>query len=236
MKRLLFLILISLALTACTYHGKIRRGLYKNVPADNRVDASILVIADRNIPSEIMITDNDNGEQAFILQTGDGVAVAVTDALATLFTRAEAGSYSIQTNYDYAADVTLESGLTRNNCEGELSKWAVRTNGLCTLLTVTIRRPNEKKAIATAKASAWREFRVPGFASTMWWLHQHSFIFKPLFTPFYMQSQGRAVRQQFEENLKEVLQEITFQLQDKQEVFSSAKHNSKSTSAQNYVE
>ncbi len=213
MRRVFFLLLLVSMGTACTYHGQIRRGLYTRPAYRDRTDASILVVADRQIPAQILITDPDNADtQAFVLDTVDGVAVAVTDALGTLFTRADAGSATLQEHYDFVADVTLESGLTRTNCTGELSQWAVRQAGLCTLLTVTIRKAGETTPLATATSSHWREFRTPGLASSVRWLDTHTRIFFFILTPLYVQSQGHALRKQFEDNLTDTLDDIVNQL------------------------
>ncbi len=219
-RRILLLLLAGYLFTGCTYHGQIRRGIYPSSPKQDRVDASILVIADQHIPPQVLIADPENPDtQAFILQTADGTAVATTDALATLFTQADAGNANLQDLYDFVADVTLETGLTRNNCEGNLSKWAVRQDGLCTLLTLSIRRPGEETPLATASSSRWRPFRTPGFASSVRWLDKHTRIFFFILTPLYVQTQGNALRHQFEDNLKETLEDIMEQLAQKRTVF-----------------
>ena len=222
MKRAWIIFLLFGLLAACTYHGKVRRGIYSSLAMDNRINAFVLVIADRHIPAQILITDMDASDsQAFVLETDDGVAVAAADALATLFTYVDAGTYQIQNKYDYAADVTVEAGLTRNSCEGELAKWSVRKPGLCTIVTVSLRHPNSNTVLASAKAARWREFNTPGLASTLGWLKEHTFILSPIFTPFYLQAQGRKLRKQFEENLTESLQEIMLELNTKRDAFVS---------------
>ena len=220
MKRVFTVFMLLCLFCACTYHGKIRRGIYHANPLDNRVNAFLLVVSDRNIPEQILITDPKHSDsQAFVLNTGDGVAVATADALATLFMYVDAGTYQIQNKYDYVADVTVEAGLTRGNCEGELAKWSVRKPGLCTLITISLRRPDSNQVLASAKASRWREFTTPGFAASLGWLKEHTFILSPLFTPFYMQAQGHKLRKQFEENLTESLQDIVLELQTQRQVF-----------------
>lgn len=218
-RRILLFLLVGILLTGCTYHGQIRRGIYTQTPPPERVDASVLLIAD-HLPTQVLIADPEEADtQAFVLQIADGTAIAATDALATLFTRADAGSADLQDKYDFIADVTLEAGLTRNNCEGTLSKWAVRQDGLCTLLTLSIRREGDETPLATATSSRWRPFRTPGFASSVRWLDKHTRIFFFILTPLYVQTQGNALRSQFEDNLKETLEDIMGQLAQKRAAF-----------------
>lgn len=222
MKRKSFFLLFTLGLlaSACTYHGTIRPNLYPSSTNENPVEASIFVLADHHIPQEIYITDPDDSDtQAYLLHTSQGVVVSVTDALGTLFTQADAGADSFQEGYDFVADVTMETGLTRNNCEGNLAKYAVRQEGLCTELTISIRRSGQTTPVAVAKASRWREFRKPGFASSVRWVNKHTYIFSPILTPLYVQSQGSSLRKQLESNLTEALQDILYQLRENRERF-----------------
>ena len=202
-----------LLLCSCTYHAKIRPDIYKESDRPSKISASVLLLADQHIPAEILITDTENSDtQSFLLQTREGVTAALTKALETLFQQVAVENH--QTSYDFVAAVKVEAGLTRNNCEGELAKWAVRKDGLCTIVTLSLRRENNEKPV-TVKSSKWREFRTPGFASSVRWLNKHTFIFSPVLTPIYMQSQGGALRKQFEDNLTDTLTDIILQLEEK---------------------
>jgi len=228
--------ILALCVTGCTYRGQVRRNIYQGALSTPKINASVLVLTDKNIPQELLITDTDNSDfQSFRLETKDGIAAAVTDAMSTLFTQADSGSATRQAEYDFIAEVTLESGLTRNNCAGELARWAVRQEGLCTLVTLALRQPNGTR-IAEAKASRWREFRTPGFASSVRWLNKHTLIFSPVLTPIYMQAAGRTLREHFEANLTESLEDITAELAQQRAAFSAKVQNKMPATAQNYVE
>ena len=234
--RLLVLLICLFTVNACTYRGQVRQGIYQGAALTPKVNASVLLITDNHLAPEIVITDTDNSDlQSFRLQTQDGITAAVTDALGTLFTQANSGSVALQANYNFVAQVTVEAGLTRNNCEGELARWVVRREGLCTLVTLALHQPDGKE-ITQAKASRWREFRTPGFASSVRWFNRHTFIFSPVLTPVYMQSQGNALRKQFEDNLTEALEDIMSQLAQKRGLFGTHAPNKTSATAQNYVE
>ncbi len=212
-------LVLVLFVNGCTYHGQVRRGIYNKSASSSPINASVLVLADKGIPLEMLITDTENSDtQSFLLKTKDGVTAAVTDALGTLFKIADAGDRQIQNQYNFVADVRIESGLTRNSCEGELAKWAVRKEGLCTILTISLRHP-DGTAVTQAKATQWQEFRTPGFASSVRWVNKHTWIFAPILTPIYMQSQGNTLRQQFEDNLTNALTDIISQLEEKRTLF-----------------
>jgi len=234
--RLLTLLVLALCLGGCTYRAQVRRGIYRGPENALKINASVLVISDENIPQELFIGDTENnGLQSFLLETKDGVTAAVTDALGTLFATAEAGSANLRAGYPFWADVTVKSGLTRTPCEWETPAWAARNEGLCTVLTVVIRRTDGEN-IAQAQASRWQEFRTPGLAAAVRWLNKYTLIFSPVLTPIYMQSKGHALRKQFEDNLTEALQDITAQLAQQRTAFESGLQNKMPETAQNYVE
>ena len=229
-------LLCVLLASGCSYRGQVRKNIYQRQAVAPKISASVLIPTDTNIPQELFFTDPDDSDfQSFRLETKDGVLFAVSDALGSLFSTVERGRLTEQENYDFVAQVTLESGLTRGTCAGELSKWAVRQEGLCTLVTVTLYRPDTTQ-VAGAKAVRWRAFRTPGLASSVRWFNKHTFIFSPLLTPIYMQTQGSALRKQFEENLTEILEDITTQLAQQRALFEDSAQNKMTKTAQNYVE
>ena len=233
---LIFLLVSILFISGCTYHGQVRRNIYKESDRTPAIHASVLVRANQHVPQELLITDTENSDmQSFLLKIREGVTSAVVDALRGLFQTVQEENFSAQQPYDYMAEVALESGLTRNNCEGELAKWAVRKDGLCTMVTLTFYRAEGEK-LTSVKASAWREFRTPGFASSVRWVNKHTYIFSPVLTPVYMQAQGTTLRNQFEANLTETLDDILSTLQQQRMLFEPAANNKMPETAQNYVE
>ena len=201
-------------LIGCTYHGRVRRGIYVQPAQDDRVVARVLVVSDKHIPEQISLVEPESSQlYAFDIETADGTAVAAADALGTLFTQVDAGLQRLENEYDLVAEVTLESGLTRSNCEGSLDKWAVRVTGLCTQVTVSVRRPQTADPVAVYTVRRWKELHKPGFPTALQWLNKHTFsIFSPVLLPLYTQTQGAELRRQLEEHLREILQEIMEQL------------------------
>lgn len=235
-KNLACLLLSLLIAGACTYRGQVRQDIYQEPALAEKIQTSVLINPSQHIPQEVVLTDPDASDtQAFILLTKDGVLAAVQDAFSTSFQTVRQAAPGLENQADWTADVTVETGLTRNNCEGELAKWAVRREGLCTLVKLTLQRPGKNSSLVL-KASRWSEFRTPGFASSVRWINKHTFILSPILTPIYMQSQGNALRKQFETNLAAALKDIISQLQAKRSVLEDASCKQTPAAAQNYVE
>lgn len=223
--RLISVLIGLLFMSACTYHGQLRRGIYRQPAQDLRQSASVLVVSDRFIPSQISFTEPDTSSlKAYQVETMDGVAVAVADALGTRFERVDAGSYTLAAQYDLVAEVSYQAGLTRSNCEEDASSLSVRTNGLCTRLEITLRNSADKTPLVKTAARRWEEFLTPGFPAGVQWLNKHTFsILFPILDPLYVQTQGIHVRRTLERQLKDALQDILQQLDEKLEKLSSEK-------------
>lgn len=218
---LLALLVTLCALNACTYHGRVKRGLYPTSTAPARVDASVLVISDRYLPAQLTFAEPETSSlYTFTLDTADGVMVAVTDALSTQIARADAGPHTLENRYDFAADIHLEAQLTRSDCTGRLGAQAVRVPGLCTQLALTLRRADGAEALGTFSARRWGMFHKPGLAAALLWLNEHTFsLLSPVLVPGYTQLQGTSLRRQFEKQLIEMLNEIIQQIQDHQDQY-----------------
>ena len=216
-----FIFIIAGVLSGCTYNGRVPRNVYHPIPLENRVDASVLVISDQNIPARLSITDpNDVSLYNFTLEIADGTAVAVTDGLSTLFARADAGVHTLENRYDFAADVELISELTRQDCTAKVGSLALRQNGLCTQLTLTLRRAGEPTELARFSVKRWDVFEKPGLASVTRFINKYTlFLLSPLLVPAYTQLQGTQLKHRFETQLNEMLAEIIPQLTAQREKF-----------------
>ena len=209
------------ALSGCAYHGRVRRGLYLPLKTTQPIEASILIISDKNIPDKLTITDpTSSALYDFTLDVGDGTVVAVTDALGTLIARADAGPHTLENQYDFVADVKLAGELTRSNCAGEMIYLAARQNGLCTQLSVTLRRAGEKTPLGTFSARRWSVFDKPGAASVTRWVNQHTlYLLSPVLLPAYTQLQGAQLRRQFENHLTQLADELRTEIAARPDLF-----------------
>lgn len=213
--------IFCLLLVGCAYHGRVPRGIYHPTAQPNRADQSILVVSDKNIPQKILITDpTSSALYDFTLEVGDGTAVAVTDALSAFVARADAGAQRLENQYDLIADVKLEAGLTRADCAASMPNLAARQNGLCTMLTLTVRPSGSPHALGSFSARRWSAFEKPGAAATVRWLNKSTvYLLSPVLLPTYTQLQGAQLRRQFQTHLKEILDDISAQLQDHPNIF-----------------
>ena len=214
---------ICLGVAGCAYHGKIPRGVYTATPTDKRVDASLLVISDKNIAQKIVITDPTSAAlYDFTLDVGDGTVVAVADALSAFVTRVDAGPASLENTYDFVAEVKLEAGLTRADCTGSMPNLAARQNGLCSLLTVSIRQAKNQTRRGTFSARRWSAFEQRGGASAVRWANKSTlYLFSPVLIPLYTQLQGSLLRRQFQTHLQEMLDDISGQLKGRPDLFNT---------------
>lgn len=202
------------------YHGRLRRGIFNQPAQPERIEASILVLSDKIIPAQISVSDPDSAAlYGFTLDVSDAIMVAATDALGTLFARADAGVQNVEDKYNFTAEVKLISKLTRVDCDGSLSNLeqvGARQNGLCTQVILTLRRVGQDKPIGEFSAKRWEVFARPGTASVVRWINEHTlYLFSPVLIPAYTQLQGNVLRQilerQISGNLTQIIEEISGQ-------------------------
>ena len=151
------LLAIILLLSGCTYHGKIRRDIYK--PArdfEEKINARVLVVSDKFFP--IALSTDYTGKYNFRLS--DGLPTAVADALRTLFTEVDVDTHNRRMNYDYVVEIEYSAALDVNHFRLEVFDeiypalyWHPM---LYTQITLTVRNPKTGYAVArfseTAKA------------------------------------------------------------------------------------
>lgn len=217
-------IIACLLLAGCAYHGKVSRGIYHPTPRTDRADASILIVSDKNIPQQVLITDpTSSALYDFTLEVGDGTLVAVTDFLSAFVARADAGVPGLEGQYDFVAEVRLDVGLTRADCTANMPNLAARQNGLCTLLMLSIRPSGSPHVLGSFSARRWGVFDKPGAAAVVRWLNKSTiYLLSPVLLPIYTQLQGAQLRRQFQTHLKEMLDEISTELQEQTDIFTSA--------------
>lgn len=148
-KRFCALILCSaLILQGCTYHGKIRRGIYKHPDFQEKINARVMVVSDKYFP-KIMTLDYSS---SYFYRLADGLPVAVADALGTLFTEVDVNEYKYRKNYDYIVEVdykaNLLNGATMVKLENVLRDQVVYSPVLYTALFLTFRNPKTGYAVA----------------------------------------------------------------------------------------
>ena len=224
-KATLFSTLLLFLLTGCTYHGKIHRGIYTADPAPARLDINALVISDQHIPAQISMTEPGvSFPHAFRLDTADGVAVAAADALATFIQRVDAGEARLQTKYDLVAEVSYQVRWTSYDCSQPHLPGTVSAKGICTEVTLSLRKPGEAAVLLQNSARRWTAPNPANAAAWFKWLNKHTLsLLLPITGPLYVQSQGNSLRRQLEKDLTDCLTDIVQQWQHPQNRLSEIK-------------
>ena len=100
--------------SGCNYHGRIKRGIYKTPPFDDKIAASVMVPSDKFLQQTFTFKDDNlTPIHSYTFRVNDGAAVAAADALGTLFSQADVNEYRFRRQYDYIAE--LEYKVTEEN-------------------------------------------------------------------------------------------------------------------------
>ena len=108
-KFLVFTLILCQLLCACTYHGKIHRGIYKHSDFEEKINARVMVVSDKHFPVTFSLED---AQAKYSYRLTDGLPIAVADALATLFTEVEVNEDRYRKNYDYIAEIEYQADIS----------------------------------------------------------------------------------------------------------------------------
>ena len=189
----------------CTYNGQIRRGIYKHKDYKEKINARVMVVADKFYPQRLTL----DGTSQYVFYLSDGFPVAAADALATLFTEVDVNEYKYRKNYDYIAELDYHADLTAGRAEvrlkNTLSSQVFFRPFLRTTLTLTLRNPRTGYAVARYHESLYSA--MPNAEANVWlWLT--SFLRMAslgLLTPLDVQAYGNSVRRLMEKSMVAVL-------------------------------
>lgn len=226
---LLFLFALFFA-CGCNYHGRLKRNLYHATPFDEKIEASVLVPADQFLQQTFSFKDpNISRTQTFVLRTNDGAAVAVADALGTLFSRVEVDAYTRRSQYDYVAEV--DYAVTRSDylidCRAH---WDERSflwfrkyyvPQVTTHLKLTLRNPHTRQPVLQQSAQR-TSFVEYGTVSQVFYFTNRATLslLYPVFGPAYAHSAGKDLAKTLEKDLVSCLKEIMPKLAENRLLFS----------------
>ena len=226
-------VLVSLCFLSagCTYHGRIRRNIYKKPSFPDKIDLSVLVVTDRFIQQTVTMDGLDRYIPAqYIFRTDDGAAVAAADALGTLFTRVEAGGKRLSSQYDYVAEIDYsveENNIHYRYVVAETDHLAWREKryhpGFKTTVRLTLRQPNSRQAALVLEASRRHDISLNALSQGLYWFNRVTLtLLYPVLSPAFMQSSGSSLRKNLEKDLRDCLSEIMNNLEENRATLSRA--------------
>ena len=225
------LLLFCLLVSACSYHGRLRRGIYKDASVSDKIEARVLVISDRFIQPDFSFQDDNlSPVNEYSFATADAVAVAAADALGTLFSHVDAGPKSLASQYDLIAEVDYKVEDDRRLYVNKIEEtgrflWIRRqyVPGFSTYVTLTIRQPHNKIPLLSFSSTRHSNLAYNDLAVGLHWFNELTFsLLFPIVAPAYVQATGVSARTILEKDLRVSLQEIMGKIVENRIVFTPA--------------
>ena len=223
---LLFILLLT---AGCNYHGRLKRGIYKTPSFDEKIEAQVMVVADKFLQHSFTFKDeNLTPINSYIIRIDDGAAVAAADALGTLFTDVEVNFYRFRSQYDYIAELDYkvaeeadeESSLYAE--EGFLWIKNYRYPKFHTFVTLTLRDPHSRLPIIQLNANRTSYLQFNNTAVGVYWFNKITFsLLFPLIAPVYTSTAGGSIRKTLEKDLRSCLRKIMQELEENRILFRS---------------
>ncbi len=210
-----FALCAAVLLGGCTYHGKIHRGIYRHSDYQEKVNARVMVVADKFYPETLTV----DGSARYSIRLSDGFPVAVADALGTLFTEVDVNEYKYRKNYDYIAELDYKADLLPGRAEvrlqNTLTSQVIFRPFLYTQLTLTMRNPQTGYAVARYNESVYTPLPNADTNAWLWWTRLLRVITLGIFTPLDVQAYGSQIRRMMEKGITDTLRhEIMPQMAD----------------------
>ena len=216
-----------LFIVGCNYHGRLKRGFYKTPSFDDKIEASVMVAADKFIQHSFTFKDDNlTPINSYIIRVDDGAAVAAADALGTLFSRVEVNSYALRSQYDYTAEldykVTEENDYESRLYADEGFLWVrnYRFPKFHTFVTLTLRDPQTRLPVIKLSASRTSYLKFSNTAMGAYWLNRITFsLLFPVIAPAYTSAAGGSIRKTLEDDLRFCLRKIMKELDENRVLF-----------------
>lgn len=189
------------ALSGCTYHGKIKRGIYHHNDFKEKINARVMVVSDKYYP--VTMTIDSFGQ--FTYYMSDGLPVAVADALANLFTEVDVDTYEHRKDYDFIAEIDYKAhihiGPSEWIYEDVMLPYYTIEPVLISTLKLTLRNP--KTGYAVARYSHETHNIVPTARNTwsLWFSHVGTVLTLGLLAPLDIQLFGSKMRKTIERGI-----------------------------------
>lgn len=222
------LFLFCLLVSACSYHGRLRRGIYKAPSFSDKIEARVLVVSDHFIQQDFSFKDDNlSPVNEYSFATSDGVAVAAADALGTLFSHVDAGPKHLSSQYDLIAEVDYQledkQHFYSNKVEehnGFLWIRPLYIPSFSTHITLTLRQPHNKIALLSFSAKRQSNLTYNDLAVGLHWFNKLTFsLFFPVVAPAYVQASGVSARSILEKDLRSAMEEIMGKVEENRIIF-----------------
>ncbi len=230
MKHLRLLVCLSLAifLHACSYHHKLPRGIFAAPTADERIQASVLVLSDKVAQKQFVLKDyhSQNSVHSYKIDLSDGSLAATADALATLFTTVDVNSSKYANKYDYRAQLIYMVGSTKTDSTESVQWFGGQPPMLETRVMIELYdTQTDRKVFSMFSARQNRVEMTDASAAAQRVENKGTALFLPLTGPVYTQQFGDDLRYTLSRDLSECLTEISQTLQQNRELFAPHTQN-----------
>lgn len=226
--RLFCCLLCLVLLQACAYHNKLPRDIFAAPVADERVPASVVVVADKIAQKQFVLKDyhSQNSVHSYKIGLTDGSLTATAEALATLFETVEVNPSKMAEKYDYRAELTYTVSSGRTDSLESVQWFSGQPPILETRVLVEIYETRTNRKVFSMFAS--RQNRVEmtdASAVTQRVENKGKTLFLPFTGPVYTQQFGDDLRYTLARDLSQCLTEIAETLQQNRALFATSLQN-----------
>ena len=226
--RIVAFLFLTLLLGACSYHHKLPRGIFAAPTAEERVNASVLVLSDKVAQKQFVLKDyhSQNSVHSYKIDLADGSLTAAAEALATLFDTVEVNSSKHIGKYDYFAQLTYTVGNTKTDSLQSIQWFSGQPPILETRVMIELYNARTKQEVFSMFSA--RQNRVEmtdASAAAQRVENKGTALFLPITGPVYTQQFGDDLRYTLSRDLSECLTEISQTLQQNRELFAPHTQN-----------
>lgn len=216
--RILSTLLLPILMGACTYSGRLERGIYQAPALTPQIEGRVLVVTDHIAQERFVFKDyhEKSSVHSYKIDLADGSLVAATDALGTLFTIAEADTSAHIPSYDYYAQLDYQVSNPRTDST-ESIQWLGYSQipQIQTRVTLTLYKASGE-VIFTGYAQRNNRIEMSDASAVTQRLETSgTTALLPITSPLYTQNMGDSLRYTLSRDLKECLQEIITDLQSR---------------------
>lgn len=226
--RLLICLLCAVSFYACSYHHKLPRDIFAAPTAEDRVNASVLVLSDKVAQKQFVLKDyhSQNSVHSYKIDLADGSLTAAAEALATLFNTVEVNSSKHSNKYDYFAQLTYQVGSNKTDSTQSVQWFGGQPPVLETRVMIELYDARTKQKLFSMFSARQNRVEMSDASATAQRVeNKGTALFLPITGPVYTQQFGDDLRYTLARDLSECLTEISKTLQQNRELFAPHTQN-----------